>query len=86
MSERNRTEQFKRGVRAMFEVGRFLFIVDGGTTYCQSDNSKETHTMTEHTCSCGDFTWRMGPRGGRCKHLVARRLATARVEVIRAAR
>lgn len=85
MDTQKLTMQFKRGVRAMMECGRFLFIEDGRTTYVRSDNSNETYTMTRHTCSCGDFTHRCSYRGLRCKHLIARDLATARVEVVHAA-
>jgi len=85
MDTRNLKEQFKRGVRAMMELERFLFIVDGRTTYVHSDNSNETYTMTHHTCTCGDWQHRGSKHGFRCKHLIARGLRSARVEVVHAA-
>lgn len=53
----------------------FTFCPDTDTSrafyWCLSHKSQEVYEVTEHSCSCLDFAHRMGPVGGRCKHIWA---------------
>ncbi len=79
-----RTEQFRRGVRAVMEGGQFMFIQDGATFYVCNPETKETHTVRARECSCGDFEHRCRREQLRCKHVLALEIFASRIERIAA--
>lgn len=81
-----RKEQFRRGVRAVMEAARFLFIQDGTTFYVRSDNSGATYEVSPFACSCPDFQHRCQRAGIGCKHMIALKLPGVRVERTHATR
>ena len=48
----------------MLDMGLGIFTVRGstGNTY--------TVDVNRGTCTCPDYVYRMGPQGGKCKHMI----------------
>jgi predicted nucleic acid-binding Zn finger protein len=73
-------EQFKRGVRAMFEGAEFMLIQDGATFYVNNPATHETYTVEHGQCTCRDFQYRCAANGLHCKHQVALKVHAGRIE------
>ena len=77
-------EQWKRGVRAMFEGEQFMLIQDGSTFYVNNPATKETYTVAHGECSCRDHEFRCRANRLRCKHVVALTVHAPRIERVAA--